>query len=219
MDFFAELDAVRERWNVLEHPFYTRWSAGELTQDELALYAGQYRQAVTGLAQAAANTAAAAQDPELRRGLERHAAEEAAHVALWDRFTAAVGGDAAAAPLAESSACAAAWSGDGERPLLESLVAMYAIESAQPAIAETKRDGLVAHYGFAPASDATAYFDLHATLDVEHAAHEHALIEPRLDDADRDALIAEAERVLRANWELLDGVERALGRAPELAAS
>ena len=35
MDFFADLDAVRRRWNVLEHPFYTRWSAGELTLDEL----------------------------------------------------------------------------------------------------------------------------------------------------------------------------------------
>jgi hypothetical protein len=24
------LDAVRERWNVLRHPFYRRWSAGLL---------------------------------------------------------------------------------------------------------------------------------------------------------------------------------------------
>ncbi len=96
---------------------------------------------------------------------------------------------------------------------------MYAIESAQPAIAETKREGLVAHYGFDPGSDATVYFDLHATLDVEHAAQERALIEPRLDGADADALLAEAEAVLRANWELLDGVERALGRAPEPSVS
>ena len=88
---------------------------------------------------------------------------------------------------------------------------MYAIESAQPAIAETKREGLVAHYGVEPGSDATVYFDLHATLDVEHAAQERALIEPRLDGADEQALLAEAETMLRANWELLDGVERAAG--------
>jgi hypothetical protein len=50
-------------------------------------------------------------------------------------------------------------------------------------------------------------------LDVEHAAAERALIEPRLDGADADALLAEAERVLRANWELLDGVERLNARA------
>ena len=85
---------------------------------------------------------------------------------------------------------------------------MYAIESGQPAISETKRAGLVEHYGAEPGSDATAYFDLHAVRDVEHAAYERALIEPLLDDADVDALLAEAEGVLRANWELLDGVER-----------
>lgn len=219
MDFFADLDAVRRRWNVLEHPFYTRWSAGELTLDELALYAGQYRHAVTALAQASANTAAVAGEPGLQRALRGHAAEEASHVELWDRFTTAVGGDATAAPAPETAACAAAWAGDGERPLLESLVAMYAIESAQPAIAETKREGLVARYGFAPDSDATVYFDLHATLDIEHAAQERALIEPLLDGADEQALLAEAETMLRANWELLDGVERALGRTPEPAAS
>lgn len=219
MDFFADLDAVRRRWNVLEHPFYTRWSAGELTRDELALYAGQYRHAVTALAQASANAAAVADDADLQRALRGHAAEEASHVELWDRFTTAVGGDATAAPAPETAACAAAWAGDGERPLLESLVAMYAIESAQPAIAETKREGLVARYGFAPDSDATVYFDLHATLDIEHAAQERALIEPMLDGADEQALLAEAETMLRANWELLDGVERALGRAPEPVAS
>ena len=218
MDFFAELDAVRERWNVLEHPFYTRWSAGELTLDELAVYSGQYRYAVTALAAASANTAAVADGP-LATALAGHASEEASHVALWDRFTEAVGGDSGAAPLPETAACADVWAGDGERPLLPSLVAMYAIESAQPAIAETKREGLVAHYGFDAGGDATVYFDLHATLDVEHAAQERALIEPRLDGADVEALLAEAESVLRANWELLDGVEHALGRAPEPAAS
>ena len=44
--------------------------------------------------------------------------------------------------------------------------------------------------------------------DVEHAADGWRLIEARLDGADEDALVAEAERVLRANWTLLDGVER-----------
>ncbi len=28
VDFFARLDSLRERWNVLEHPFYQRWSDG-----------------------------------------------------------------------------------------------------------------------------------------------------------------------------------------------
>ncbi len=211
MKFFNDLEAVRERWNVLEHPFYTRWSAGELTLEELASYSGQYRHAVVALAQASTGTTAVAGDEALRRGLEAHAAEETAHVDLWDRFTAAVGGDGADAPTPESAVCAATWAKD--RPLLDSLVAMYAIESGQPAISETKRAGLVEHYGYEPGSEATVYFDVHAVRDIEHAAHARALIEPLLEGADVDALLAEAEAVLKANWDLLDGVERLNGRS------
>ena len=139
-----------------------------------------------------------------------HAAEERAHVALWDEFVDAVGGDAHAAPLPETAECASAWAG-ADRDALGSVAAMFAIESAQPAISETKRDGLVRFYGFEPDSAATRYFDVHATRDVEHAAEGRAELAARASDADAPRLGAEAERVLRANWALLDGVERALG--------
>ena len=210
-DFWTRLDEVRARWNVLEHPFYQRWSDGKLTRDELASYSGEYRHAVVALADAAAGAARAA-GPAQRRALEAHAAEEASHVALWDDFARAVGGDPATPAAPETEACARAWAGDGDRGLLPSLVALYAIESGQPAISETKRAGLRDHYGI-EGPEATAYFDLHATLDHEHAAAERALVEPLLDGAEVDALLAEAEAVLRANWRLLDGVERINSRA------
>ena len=206
MDLWTRLEHARDRCNVLEHPFYQRWSRGALERDELAAYAGQYRHAVVALADAAADAARMA-SPELRPQLAAHAAEEAGHVALWDDFTTAIGGDPGATANPETAACARAWAGDGERDLLHSLVALYAIESSQPAIADTKRHGLREFYGCA-SGPATAYFDLHAELDHEHAAAARALIEPRLAAADEDALVAEAEAVLRANWELLDGVER-----------
>jgi pyrroloquinoline-quinone synthase len=204
MDFWTDLEAVRSRWNVLEHPFYQRWSAGELTQAELAAYAAEYRHAVVALADAAEATAAQA-GPDLAPALAVHAAEERSHVTLWDGFADAVGAPRNVAPADETRACAAAWAGQ-DRGLLESLVALYAIESGQPAISETKLEGLLDHYGHAN-GPATAYFALHAELDVEHAAAERALIEPRLEGADKAALLAEAERVLEANWHLLDGVD------------
>jgi pyrroloquinoline-quinone synthase len=202
MQFFDELGAVRERWNVLNHPFYTRWSEGTLTREELARYSGQYRHAVVALAAAAGNAAA------LEPALAAHAAEEADHVALWDGFVAAVGGDSSAAPEPETEACARAWAKEGT--LLETLVGIYAIEAAQPAISATKAAGLRERYAIdAPA--ATAYFDLHERLDVEHAAQGRAFIEARLGDADEAALVARVEEVLKANWRLLDGVERVAG--------
>jgi pyrroloquinoline quinone (PQQ) biosynthesis protein C len=60
-----------------------------------------------------------------------------------------------------------------------------------------------------PRSRGTAYFDLHTVRDHEHANSGRAMIAERLDGADADALVAEAERVLEANWRLLDGVEEA----------
>lgn len=210
MDFWTEIEAVRQRHDVLTHSFYQRWSAGELTADELAVYAGEYRHAVTALAAASANTAALA-GPEHEAGLEEHAREEASHVELWDGFAAALSSDLGREPAPETVACAETWAGE-DRGFLESLVALYAIESTQPAISETKHAGLLEHYGFED-GPGTAYFSLHAGLDVEHAAAARALIEPRLAEADREALLAEAERVLKANWELLDGVERLNGRS------
>ncbi len=92
MDVIARIDQARRDCDVLEHPFYQRWSAGELSAEELAFYAGEYRHAVVALAQASDSVAAKA-DPDRRAGLERHAAEEHSHVALWDAFADAVAGE------------------------------------------------------------------------------------------------------------------------------
>jgi pyrroloquinoline-quinone synthase len=207
---FDRLESIRSQWNVLEHPFYQRWTNGELTKADLAVYSGQYRHAVVALAAASAQAADVA-DPALAKGLAAHAVEEAEHVALWDGFTDAVGGDAGVSPTAETEVCVKAWEGTPDRPFLETLVALYTIESGQPEISETKRDGLVARYGYTPETPATEYFDLHAELDIEHAELARKAIEPRLDGADEEALLAVAEATLRGNWQLLDGVDRLLG--------
>jgi pyrroloquinoline-quinone synthase len=205
---FDRLTDVQRRCNVLEHPFYARWSAGELTREELAWYAGEYRHAVVALAEATAATARAA-EPAVRAQIEEHAAEEAEHVDLWDAFAHAVDADLAQEPAAETAQCAAAWTAAGDA--LEGLVVLYAIESAQPAISRTKLEGLVDHYGLAEGA-ATEYFSLHSERDIEHAAQSRQLIEERLDGADEDRLVAVAESALRGNWTLLDGVERRFGR-------
>ncbi len=206
MGFWERLDETRERWDVLQHPFYRRWSAGELSLEELGFYAGQYRHAVVALA-GASEAAARRADPAAGPVLLAHAAEERAHVALWDGFGRAVGAEADAPALAETDACARAWEGSDERSLLAALVVLYAIEAGQPAISETKRAGLLEHYGLRDGS-ATAYFDVHAVRDHEHAAEGRELIAQRLEgaDAEVDGLLDEAEAVLRANWSLLDGV-------------
>ena len=108
MEFFERLDAVRNRWNVLEHPFYQRWSAGELTADELSFYAAEYRHAVEALAVASEQAADAAED-SIRAEMQEHAREERQHVELWQEFERALGADSSRTPRPETAECGRAW--------------------------------------------------------------------------------------------------------------
>jgi len=195
VNLFERLDAVADRWNVLRHPFYERWECGALSREELAYYAGEYRHAVTALAGLAASASDAG-----------HAAEEAAHVAIWDDFAAELDADLDRAPRAETVACIEAWSGTG----VEGAAALFVIESAQPDVSRTKLEGLTRWYGFEPSSKGTRYFDLHAERDYEHAELSRRVLE-QAGPEDEDGIVAAAERALRANWELLDGVEQFAG--------
>jgi pyrroloquinoline-quinone synthase len=194
------IEAARARCDVLGHPFYQRWSAGELGQDELARYSGQYRHAVEAVAHL---TAAVAEAVPERSELRSHAVEEAAHVELWDGFVDAVGGDTGAPPTPETRECVDAWTADDG--LLASLARLYAIESGQPEISRTKRDGLLNRYGVRE-GPGTAYFRVHETRDVEHATQTRELISELAGRADDDAIVDAAESAFRANWRLLDGV-------------
>jgi pyrroloquinoline-quinone synthase len=198
---WQRIEDARARWDVLQHPFYLRWTAGELSREELAGYAGQYRYATEAIARLCEVAAEAAPEPE-RGELIRHAEEEAGHVALWDGFVESVGGQVGAEPTPETKACVSEWTvADG---LLPSLARLYAIESGQPEISRIKREGLADHYGVGD-GDGDAYFRVHESLDVEHAEAGREFIERHLEGADKDALVDAAESAFRANWRLLDG--------------
>jgi pyrroloquinoline-quinone synthase len=189
MTVIERIDEARARWNVLDHPFYLRWGRGELSREELAFYAGEYRHAVVALAEVAETA-----------GDAEHATEERAHIGLWDSFAAALDAPLDGAPTRETQACAAAWHADDS---LAARAVLYAVESGQPDISRTKLSGLVDHYGFSTGSKGTEYFELHSERDHEHAAASAEVLR-RSSPEDADRLVAAATRALEGNWRLLD---------------
>lgn len=201
---WERIEESRERHNVLEHTFYVRWSQGELSGEELANYAGQYRHAAAAIARICADAAAEAPG-ESRDELRRHALEEEGHIGLWDDFVAAAGGKIGAEPNSETAECVSQWTAaDG---YVETLACLYAIESGQPEIAKVKREGLVSLYGYEE-GPATEYFRVHETEDLAHAEESRRLISDAISEADEDRVVAAAESAFKANLRLLDGVER-----------
>ena len=120
MELIERLDAARERWNVLEHPFYKRWSCGELTRDEFALL----RRRVP----ARSRRARGHREEDRQRGAR--ARGDRARLALG-RLRRRLWRQTEREPSAETPECVVAWTAPGNR--LEALAVMYAIEAGQPA--------------------------------------------------------------------------------------
>jgi pyrroloquinoline-quinone synthase len=174
------IEQSRARHNVLEHPFYVRWSAGELSRDELARYAGQYRHATEALARLCGQAADTA-PPEHRAEIETHAGEEEGHVRLWDDFVEAAGGEIGAEPTPETADCVSTWTApDG---YLTQLARMYAIESGQPEISRIKSEGLARFYGI-DGGPGGEYFRVHEEADHAHAEESRRLIEEAMKPED-----------------------------------
>lgn len=216
-DLVALLDAATEEHRLLEHPFYKSWAAGELTTEDLSVYAGQYFQQVDAFPGYLSAVADRLPDSEARDTVLGNLKDEVDgdHVGLWLRFAEAVGAPAAAVRASdaepETSSCVEAFSdGTDTRSVAFGLGMLYGYESQTPGVAATKVEGLRSHYGIdGPAID---YFTLHGELDVEHTAElVKAIDEIATDEEARADAAAGAKAGAEAIWTLLDGVARVRG--------
>jgi pyrroloquinoline-quinone synthase len=220
--FFEQLDRRIAKYDLLCHPFYRAWSAGELTREDLREYARDYYHHVEAFPIYLAELGIRLDESELRQAVLANMADEKGvadalgeestpHSELWLDFAEGMGsgrdmrGHTPIPEIKELTAFFHRVASEGTPE--EALAAFYAYESQVPRVAKEKPRGLREMYG---ADDrVTAYFTLHTTADVSHSQVWREQLGKRvaanLQVADK-ALVA-GENAAKALWHALDGIE------------
>jgi pyrroloquinoline-quinone synthase len=192
---------------LLSHPFYQRWEAGGLSLEELRLYAEQYRYFEAMLPTFLQALAAELPEGPARESVLKNLADEVAapsHLELFERFAAHYRAtDAAISPAMER--LVNAYSTVLNRDPSAALAGLWAYESQGAKIADSKAEGLAAHYG---ASEQSLEFWLkHGTIEEDHAKWTLEALDML---APEEEVVREATRLIgEAWWEFLDERELA----------
>lgn len=202
-----QLSSALANRRLLDHPFYRRWEAGALVPGELGAYAAQYRHFETSvpgmlrqlLDQLDEGPAAAL----VRRNLADEESNPEAHVLLFERFAAAVGAPSQAPPTAATQHLLDTYGRLIDAGGAEGLAALVAYEIQAPEIAASKADGLRRHHDLDEA--ATRFWDVHATMDIDHA--EWAIEALAALPTTADAVIDAAATAADSWWAFLDDRE------------
>jgi len=220
--FFEELDTRIAKYDLLCHPFYRAWSAGELTREDLREYARDYYHHVEAFPVYLAELGIRLDESELRRTVlanmadEKGTADESGekstpHSELWLDFAEGMGasrdmrGHSPVPEVKELTSFFHRVASEGTPE--EALAAFYAYESQVPRVAKEKARGLREMYG--ADERATSYFTLHTTADVYHSQIWRQQLGKRLQSNPqmaKKALVA-AENAAKALWHALDGIE------------
>ncbi len=198
----SALDALITSRSLLKHPFYQKWSKGELTLGDLRVYAKEYFHLVERIPGMVSRVRARVRDRDLQGRIDENIREETEHIELWKRFAKSLG-------ISESELMShrpsqmvmdavASIEVLAERGMEEGIVGMYALEAELPKIAATKKDGLCTFYGLM-SEDAHVYFD-------EHLKEEEHLKVWRAFSVDAERAHAAAETSLAAQHQVLDAV-------------
>src|SRR5579862_5728571 len=220
--FFQELNDRIAKYDLLCHPFYKAWSAGQLTREDLREYAQDYYHHVEAFPSYLAALGMRLEAGELRdavlanmcdeKGAENGRGREAVpHSELWLDFAEGMGSSRNLewhSPVKEICQLIRYFHGvASEGSAEEALAAFYVYESQVPRIAQEKERGLRDMYG---ADDKTCgYFSLHAKADIYHSNVWRAQLEKRISahPETADAALDAAENAAEMLWHALDGIE------------
>lgn len=201
LSVFDDLIASR---SLLQHPFYVKWSKGELTMDDMNVYAKEYfhlAKRIPGIVERV-KIRATEQSPEMLAMIQENMEEEQEHVELWKRFANSLGISneelEAYQPSETVQAAVNALEEVAEGTFEDGIAAMYALEKELPEIAATKKEGLSKFYGL-NSEDAHIYFDEH----LKEEKHINVWLSVQVDDAQAESAVRKS---LEAQNKVLDAV-------------
>lgn len=193
MDFKQALDSKITDHNLLNHPFYQAWSAGELPLNALRAYAREYGAFISTIP----NGWEALDDTEI-------AAEEIEHIDLWADFATGLNTTVSEAEIPQVKALVET-ANELFSERATALGALYAFEAQQPATAESKLVGLKAFYQLPKTVE--PYFETHS-----HNDHEAEILLERmaeLPSASHATVVQACEQMSIALWDALTGIHDA----------
>jgi pyrroloquinoline quinone (PQQ) biosynthesis protein C len=205
--FDQAMAAALDGRDLLSHPFYQRWQSGALTPGELSEYAVNYRAfeealpvVLTAVVEQLRSRGEAEAAAAVSRNLDDELGRPEPHLALFDRFAAALETPSSTGPGPAARALVATYHdlvGAGPEAAVAGLAAY---ESQAAAIAITKSQGLRQWYGVD--GDGTEFWDVHAVMESEHG--DWGLDALALLGADPSEVAEAARRGADAWWAFLD---------------
>lgn len=202
----SQFDSLIASRSLLKHPFYQKWSKGELTLKDMKVYAKEYFHLVERIPGMVASVRDRAKDRNLKTMIDRNVREEQHHVELWKRFAKSVGVTENELSEYQPSAIVRSAVQNLEQTcqgtFSEGVAAIYALELELPAIAKTKKEGLCDFYDLT-SEDAQIYFDEHLNEEKHLDVWRSMPIEGDLEQA--------TESSLDAQNQVLDGVCKICG--------
>ncbi len=193
MDFKQALDSKISNSNLLDHPFYQAWSAGELPVEALKCYAREYGAFISTLPKGWETL----NDSET-------AEEETEHIEMWADFADGLNTSVSEAEIPEVKTLLEM----AEKLFSQSetaLGALYAFEAQQPETAKSKLAGLKKFYQLPETVE--PYFETHS-----HNEHEAEKLLARIGELPSDSqqtVVQACEQMSSALWDALTGIHDA----------
>lgn len=192
---------------LLRHPFYQRWQAGTLAPGELSEYAVNYRAfeaalpvVLTAVVEQLRSQGEVEAAATVGQNLHDEMGRPEPHLALFDRFAAALEPAASAQPGPAAQALVATYADLVTAGPVAAVAGLAAYETQAAAIATTKSEGLRQWYGMD--ASGTEFWDVHAGMEADHG--DWALDALALLGADPSEVAGAARRGAEAWWGFLD---------------